>query len=94
MGDTADRLASQYKVSRGTIKRDAEYAHDINAIAAVADTQGSRIIMETEGKLGHKEVKALADLAQTNPDATKCQLSQVRRWAIGLMKGYTLAVRA
>jgi hypothetical protein len=36
-----------------------------------ADTQGARIIMETEGKLGRKEVKALAALAQENPEATK-----------------------
>ncbi len=50
--------------------------------------------METEGKLGRKEVKARAELSQSNPEATKCQLSQGQRWAIGLMKGYPLAVRA
>ena len=27
--------------------------------------------MGTEGKLGRREVKALADLAQSNPEATK-----------------------
>jgi hypothetical protein len=57
---TSERLATQYKVSRGTIERDASYARDVNAIAAVAETQGSRIVMETEGKLGRKERKALA----------------------------------
>jgi hypothetical protein len=69
--ETAERLANQYKVSRATIERDATYAADINKIAAVTDTQGPRIIMETEGKLGRKEVRALADLTQSNPEATK-----------------------
>ncbi len=32
---------------------------DINKIAAVADAQGARIVMETEGKLGRKEVKVV-----------------------------------
>ena len=58
---TAEKLSTQYKVSPKTIQRDASYASDINAIAAVADTQGARIVMETEGKLGRKEVKALRD---------------------------------
>jgi hypothetical protein len=51
---TAKKLATQYKVSKATIERDAAYAADINAIAAAADTQGSRIIMEIEGKLGRR----------------------------------------
>jgi hypothetical protein len=57
---TAVKLADQYKVSRATIERDATYASDINAIAAATDTQGARIVVETEGKLGRKEVKRLA----------------------------------
>ncbi len=69
----SERLATQYTVSRGTIERDAAYASDINAIAAVADSQGARIVMETEGKLGRKEVKARAERSQSNPEATKCQ---------------------
>ncbi len=68
---TAEKLSAQYKVSPKTIQHDAEYASDINKIAAVAGTQGSRIIVETEGKLGRKEVMALAELSQANPEATK-----------------------
>ena len=56
---TAEKRSTRYNVSPKTIQRDAAYADDMNAIAAVADTQGSRIIMETEGKLGRKEGRAL-----------------------------------
>jgi hypothetical protein len=49
---TEEKLSAQYKVSPKTVRRNAEYAEDINAIAAVTDTDGSRIVMQTEGKLG------------------------------------------
>jgi hypothetical protein len=51
---TAKKLATQYKVLKATIERDAAFAEDINTIAAAADTQGARILMETEGKLGRQ----------------------------------------
>ncbi len=77
--ETAERLATQYKVSRATIERDAEYVRDVNKIAAVADTQGARIVMETEGKLGHKEVKALVELSQERPGKAKEVILEVAK---------------
>lgn|SRR5689334_10495066 len=66
-GETAVKLADQYKVSRATIERDAEYAREVQAIATATDTQGAVIVTKAEGKIGRQEVKALAGLEQSNP---------------------------
>ena len=47
--ETAERLATQYKVSRATIERDADYTRDINTISAATDHQGQAVVAKTEG---------------------------------------------
>jgi hypothetical protein len=82
-GETAVKLADQYKVSPRTIECDADYARDVNAIAAVADTQGARIVMETEAKLGCREVTAHACCVGSTSGAL-CRLCVVSRGFSGL----------
>ncbi len=67
---TAEKLSTQYKVSPKTIRRDAEYAEDVNAIADATGAHGIEVVAKTKGKLGRKEMKPLAELAQANPEAT------------------------
>jgi len=65
---TEGKLADQYKVSPKTMRRNAAYAADINAISAVTNYHGQAVVAQTEGKLGRQEVKELAILAKENPE--------------------------
>ncbi len=66
-GETRQRLADQYKVSKSTIERDAAYADDINAIATAIGAHPIEVVAKTKGKLGRKETRVVATLAKEHP---------------------------
>jgi len=65
---TADRIASQTGVSAPTIKRDAAYAANIDAIAEAVGTEAKDVILTGEMRMTKQEVKETAALINDAPD--------------------------
>jgi hypothetical protein len=78
---TVEKLSAQYRRSPKTIQRDAAYASDINKIAAVADTQGARIVMETEGW----QLACIGAIMEGNPSSEGRQGQDVLSGDIGVL---------
>lgn len=59
---TAERLASEYNVSPATIKRDAQFAEAVDALAGVSGPEVKAKILSGESGLTKKDVVAVASL--------------------------------
>jgi hypothetical protein len=66
---TTDRkLAKQYGVSASTIRRDASFARDVDALSAVLSPQRRQAILSRDSKLTQQDTQQLASLARHSPE--------------------------
>ncbi len=65
---TAARLASQHKVSQGTIQRDGKFAESLDTIASVAGPEIKDAILSRQTYATEQDVKAIADAAKATPN--------------------------
>lgn len=72
--ETADKLASQYKVGSATIKRDAQYAQAVDTLASVVGEEIRPFLLSREAKLTKKATIQLASEAATNPEEVRRKL--------------------
>lgn len=66
---TTDRkLAKQYGVGASTIRRDASFARDVDALSAVLSPQSRQAILSRDSKLTQQDTQQLASLARHSPE--------------------------
>lgn len=58
---TADRLAVEYNTSPATIRRDADFADDVDAIAANVGPEAKQEILSGQSGLSRKQIQEVAD---------------------------------
>lgn len=66
---TANKLAAEFKVSKNTIKRDAEFAEAVDTIAETAGPEVKTEILSGKSPLTKKDVVAIAELPPTKQKA-------------------------
>ncbi len=74
---TADRLASEYKVGSRTIKRDAQYAKAVDTLAETLGEEVRPSLLSRDAKLTKKATLKLAKEASVNPEAVRQKLKQL-----------------
>ncbi|MCT7979817.1 hypothetical protein [Laspinema olomoucense] len=68
---TSEELAKRFKTSSATIRRDAQFASSVDAIAQAAGDSARTAILTRTKRLSKKEVISLAHTAQRNPQAVR-----------------------
>lgn len=68
---TAERLASELKVSRATIERDAQFALAVDALIETLGEETRRYILSRDAKLTKRETLELAKVARREADEAK-----------------------
>ncbi len=64
--DTAEKLASQHKVGRETLKRDAQYARAVDAIAEAAGDSVRTELLSSDTKVSRQDAVKLGAIAESN----------------------------
>ena len=59
---TAEALAGEYKVSAGTIRLDAQFAEDVDAIANNCGEPAKKAVLAGDADLTRKEIREVAEL--------------------------------
>jgi phage N-6-adenine-methyltransferase len=75
---TAQELASQHKVSKATIERDANYARNIDTLAETIGSEVRQTLLARETKVTQQDVKTLAKIATTHAPVAKETLAAVQ----------------
>jgi hypothetical protein len=65
---TAERLASELKVSRATIERDAKFALAVDALIETLGDETRRYILSRDAKLTKRDTLELAEVARREPN--------------------------
>lgn len=60
IGETANRLATEYKVSAPTIKRDAQFAAAVDALTGIAGQDVRDAVLSRDAKVTRKDIVVLA----------------------------------
>jgi hypothetical protein len=68
---TAQRLASELKVSRATIERDAKFALAVDALIEMLGEETRQYILSRDAKLTKRDTLELAKVARREPDEAK-----------------------
>jgi len=74
-GSTADRLAEQYRVSKGTIKRDVKLAEGISMIGKVSP-EAKRKILSGEVAIDKAKLQALSFASKEDAEAIVAQIDE------------------
>lgn len=80
--NSAETLSQQHGVSSATIKRDGQFASDVELLKTIVPDIEQKIIANEE-KLTKQEIKIAADLAETHPEAAAAIITKQNHRAIG-----------
>ncbi|MGK7916480.1 MAG: hypothetical protein AB4038_13215 [Prochloraceae cyanobacterium] len=73
---TDEILAAEHKIGSRTIRRDGRFALDVDTLAEIIGNETRTQILSREKKIGKRDIKKLAELAQSNPEALKQAFSK------------------
>lgn len=79
---TAEALSHQHGVSPATIRRDGQFANDVERIKTIVPDIEQKIIANEE-KITKQEIKIAADLVETHPEAAAAIITKQNHRAIG-----------
>lgn len=74
---TAEKLATQHKVSKPTIERDAQYARAVNAVDKAAGNGAKTTLLSRDTKVSKQDAVRLGAIAESSPQAVKNVLEQI-----------------
>lgn len=66
--DTAEKLATEHKVGEKTIRRNATYAHAVNAIVDAVGDDAKTDLLSADSKVSKQDAVKLGEIASVSPE--------------------------
>jgi protein gp37 len=75
---TSQQIAKQHHVDESTIRRNAKFAQNVDAIASAAGDDAKDAILRGDVKITRQEVQKVAEIAKAQPQAAKNVLREIK----------------